>query len=58
VALGAGITPEKIVMSGVGKADWELDLAIARGIFAIQLKTSRKSRASPRARRRSASGRA
>lgn len=39
VALAAGITPEKIVMSGVGKADWELDLAIGRGIFAVQLES-------------------
>lgn len=39
VALGAGIAPEKIVMSGVGKADWEIDLAIGRGIFAVQLES-------------------
>jgi diaminopimelate decarboxylase len=35
LALGAGIPPGAIVMSGVAKADWELDLAIAKGIFAI-----------------------
>ncbi len=39
VALGAGIVPSKIVMSGVAKADWELDLAIGRGIFAIQIES-------------------
>ena len=36
LALGCGIPPELIVMSGVGKRDDEIDLAIARGISAIQ----------------------
>jgi diaminopimelate decarboxylase len=40
LALGAGITPGAIVMSGVAKADWELDLAIAKGIFAIQAESA------------------
>jgi diaminopimelate decarboxylase len=35
LALSAGATPSRVVMSGVAKADWELDLAIARGIKAI-----------------------
>lgn len=39
VALGAGIGPERIVMSGVAKRDWELDLAIGHGIRAIQLES-------------------
>lgn len=39
VALGAGVGPERIVMSGVAKQDWELDLAIGRGIRAIQLES-------------------
>jgi diaminopimelate decarboxylase len=39
VALAAGFPPGKIVMSGVGKADWELDLAITRDIFAVQLES-------------------
>lgn len=36
LALAAGIAPGSVVMSGVAKADWELDLAIEKGIFAIQ----------------------
>lgn len=39
VALGAGIEPQRIVMSGVAKADWELDLAISHGIRAVQLES-------------------
>jgi diaminopimelate decarboxylase len=39
VAIGAGIAPASIVMSGVAKADWELDLAIELGIHAIQLES-------------------
>jgi diaminopimelate decarboxylase len=35
LALSAGAAPSRVVMSGVAKADWELDLAIARGIKAI-----------------------
>jgi diaminopimelate decarboxylase len=36
LALRCGVSPDMIVMSGVAKSDAELDLAIARGIFAIQ----------------------
>jgi diaminopimelate decarboxylase len=39
VALGAGIEPSRIVMSGVAKADWELDLALGAGIKALQLES-------------------
>ncbi|HMR04295.1 MAG TPA: diaminopimelate decarboxylase [Polyangiaceae bacterium] len=39
VALGAGAPPDRIVMSGVAKLDWELDRAIAAGIRAIQLES-------------------
>jgi diaminopimelate decarboxylase len=35
LALAAGAPPERIVMSGVAKADWELDLALSRGIKAV-----------------------
>src|SRR5690606_28238999 len=51
VALGAGVLPEDTVMSGVGKADWELDLAIATGIYAIQVESvSEVARVASRAR--------
>jgi diaminopimelate decarboxylase len=36
VALGAGIAPRRIIMSGVAKTDAELDQAIASDIFAVQ----------------------
>ncbi|MBK8997224.1 MAG: diaminopimelate decarboxylase [Myxococcales bacterium] len=39
VALGASMPPDRIVMSGVAKLDWELDLAISRDIRAIQLES-------------------
>ncbi|HTQ07886.1 MAG TPA: diaminopimelate decarboxylase [Polyangiaceae bacterium] len=39
VALGAGIAPRNIVMSGVGKTDAELDQAIGRDIFAVQVES-------------------
>lgn len=39
VALGCGISPGRVVMSGVGKTDRELDRAIAAGIRAIQLES-------------------
>ncbi len=39
VALGCGIAPERIVMSGVAKTDAEIDRAIAAGIRAIQLES-------------------
>lgn len=35
VARGAGIPADRIVFSGVAKADWELDLAIGEGILSI-----------------------
>lgn len=40
LALGAGIAPGSVVMSGVAKADFELDLAIEKGIFAIQAESA------------------
>jgi diaminopimelate decarboxylase len=39
VALGSGIAPRNIVMSGVAKTDAELDLAIGREIFAVQVES-------------------
>jgi diaminopimelate decarboxylase len=39
LVLAAGIPAGRIVMSGVAKADWELDLAIERGILAIQVES-------------------
>jgi diaminopimelate decarboxylase len=36
VVLGAGIAPSRVVMSGVAKADWELELAVSRGLHAVQ----------------------
>lgn len=39
VALGCGIPPEKIVLSGVAKTNAEIDRAIAAGIRAIQLES-------------------
>lgn len=39
LALSAGISSRNIVMSGVAKADAELDLAIGRDIFAVQVES-------------------
>lgn len=39
LVLGAGIPPSSVVMSGVAKADWEIDLALGRSIFAIQVES-------------------
>lgn len=39
VALGCGVSPRSIVMSGVAKSDDELDRAIGAGILAIQLES-------------------
>jgi diaminopimelate decarboxylase len=39
VALGAGIEPRRIVMSGVAKSDTEIDRAIQAGLRAIQLES-------------------
>jgi len=36
LALACGMPPSKVVMSGVAKADSEIDLALSRGIWAIQ----------------------
>jgi diaminopimelate decarboxylase len=43
VALGAGIDPDRVVMSGVAKLDRELDQAVAagsRGILAVQIESA------------------
>jgi diaminopimelate decarboxylase len=51
VALGAGIAPRRIVMSGVAKLDSEIDLAIGSDILAIQLESVEEaSRVAGRAR--------
>jgi diaminopimelate decarboxylase len=39
VVLGCGVSPSRVVMSGVAKTDDELDLAIARGVFAVQVES-------------------
>ncbi len=39
VALAAGIEPQRIVMSGVAKQNWEIDLAIGSQIHALQLES-------------------
>jgi diaminopimelate decarboxylase len=39
LALGAGVDPDRVVMSGVAKTDAEIDLAIASGIRAIQVES-------------------
>ncbi|HEX6274935.1 MAG TPA: diaminopimelate decarboxylase [Polyangiaceae bacterium] len=39
VALGAGVPAERIVMSGVAKQDWELDLALGRKLHAVQVES-------------------
>src|SRR5580704_2989883 len=39
LALACGIEPEAIVYSGVAKTDEELDLAIGRGIAAVQIES-------------------
>jgi diaminopimelate decarboxylase len=38
-ALAAGVTPDKIVFSGVGKTNAELDLAIATGVRSINVES-------------------
>lgn len=60
VALGCGIEPERVVMSGVAKLDAELDAAIGagpRGILAVQVE-SREEIARVAARARAAGRRA
>jgi len=39
VALGAGMLPNRMVISGVAKGDWEIDLAISQGLYAIQVES-------------------
>lgn len=39
LALGCGVAPTNIVMSGVAKANSEIDLAIVRGIRALQVES-------------------
>jgi diaminopimelate decarboxylase len=39
VVLGAGIPASRVVMSGVAKANWELDLAVTRGLHAVQVES-------------------
>jgi diaminopimelate decarboxylase len=39
VVLGAGISASQVVMSGVAKADWEIDLALTSGIRALQVES-------------------
>jgi diaminopimelate decarboxylase len=38
-ALDAGITADKIVFAGVGKADWEINLGIDQGIFCFNVES-------------------
>ena len=39
VALGAGMLPNRMLISGVAKGDWEIDLAISEGLHAIQVES-------------------
>jgi diaminopimelate decarboxylase len=39
LVLELGVAPGSVVMSGVAKADWELDLALGRQIFAVQVES-------------------
>jgi len=39
VALGAGMPPNRMTINGVAKANWEIDLAINQGLFAIQVES-------------------
>lgn len=38
-ALKAGFTPGRIVYAGVGKADWEIDLALRHGIYCFNVES-------------------
>ncbi len=38
-ALDAGYAPDKIVFAGVGKADWEIELALQAGIFCFNVES-------------------
>jgi diaminopimelate decarboxylase len=48
-ALAAGIPAAKIVFSGVGKLDAEIDAAISAGVRAINVESAEELGASPRA---------
>ncbi len=39
VALNAGFPAEEIVFAGVGKADWEIELALRKGIFCFNVES-------------------
>lgn len=38
-ALNAGFAPSKVVFAGVGKADWEINLALEQGIFCFNVES-------------------
>ncbi len=38
-ALELGVDPGKVVLAGVGKADWEIELAIRAGIFSLNVES-------------------
>ena len=38
-AIHAGMLPKKIVFAGVGKADWEINLGLAHGIFCFNVES-------------------
>ncbi len=38
-AVEFGFAPEKIVLAGVGKTDWEIDYAVSQGIFCINVES-------------------
>lgn len=39
VAIQSGFAPQKIVFAGVGKADWEINLALEAGIFCFNVES-------------------
>ncbi|MEG1586253.1 MAG: diaminopimelate decarboxylase [Bacteroidales bacterium] len=39
-ALDAGVSPDKIVFAGVGKADWEINLGLDAGIFCFNVEST------------------
>ena len=45
-ALDAGITADKIVFAGVGKADWEINLGIDQGDFCFNVESLRSWKSS------------
>ena len=38
-AINAGFKPSEIVFAGVGKADWEIELALKKGIFCFNVES-------------------